>query len=222
MGLALRRTVHAPFVMNKLRWTYRYEADLLTGADDDAVSSWADQSGFGRTLTQATADAQPILKLDILNGHRVVRFDGGDDRMTAVVPALAQPYVFVIAGIVRSTPVSANGFFASFSTANATVTTGGLAAISGGTSLTGPAVSSAPIVFSGLYTGATSRVRVNGAETIGNANTGATATTVAIGNGFGGTTGLALDAAFLGMLPFQPTGWTWRRLERELRCRFGI
>lgn len=48
-------------------------------ADGDPVGAWDDQSGNGRNATQATASKRGTLKLGIVNGRQVVRFDGTDD-----------------------------------------------------------------------------------------------------------------------------------------------
>jgi hypothetical protein len=48
-------------------------------ADADVVGAWADQSGSGNNVTQATADKKPLLKLNIQNGLPVIRFDVTND-----------------------------------------------------------------------------------------------------------------------------------------------
>jgi hypothetical protein len=50
-------------------------------ADTDPVGGWADQSGAGTHLSQATAGARPLLKLAIKNGLPVLRFDGSNDTL---------------------------------------------------------------------------------------------------------------------------------------------
>lgn len=60
-------------------WLY---ADAITGlSDDDAVGTWADQSGNGNDATQGTAGQKPLYKTNIQNSLPVVRFDGTDDVM---------------------------------------------------------------------------------------------------------------------------------------------
>lgn len=75
-----------------------YKADDLTGVlnDADPVSTWTDQSGAGRNLTQA-GGSRPIYKASILNGHAVIRFDGSDDRLhyTAVAAPDVKGYCIV-------------------------------------------------------------------------------------------------------------------------------
>lgn len=64
--------------------------------DGDAVGSWAGQGASPFTVTQATAGKKPLLKLAVQNGLPVIRFDGVDDGLKAVV-ALSQPMTVFIA-----------------------------------------------------------------------------------------------------------------------------
>lgn len=57
------------------------KADNLAGGEGSAVSSWTDAKGsdsFNGNLSQGTAEAQPRIRANALNGHKVVEFDGGD------------------------------------------------------------------------------------------------------------------------------------------------
>ncbi len=54
-----------------------YEADALSEADGDSITTWTDSSGLGNSATQATGAQKPIKK--IISGNHVVRFDGVDD-----------------------------------------------------------------------------------------------------------------------------------------------
>jgi hypothetical protein len=56
-----------------------YKADSISGSDGDSVSAWADSSGNGNDLSQATSFLQPSLQTNELNGKSVVRFDGSTD-----------------------------------------------------------------------------------------------------------------------------------------------
>lgn len=55
------------------------DASQLSLSDNDAVSSWTDESGNGRHATQGTGGNQPIFKTGIVNSLPVIRFDGTDD-----------------------------------------------------------------------------------------------------------------------------------------------
>lgn len=48
-------------------------------ADGDPIGAWEDLSGNGNHATQSTAAAKPTLKLGVMNGQPVIRFDGVDD-----------------------------------------------------------------------------------------------------------------------------------------------
>lgn len=57
-------------------------------ADADPVGAWDDASGNGNHVTQATSTKRPTLKLSILNGKPVTRFDGADDALSLTGTAL--------------------------------------------------------------------------------------------------------------------------------------
>jgi hypothetical protein len=56
-------------------------ADLGVTLNAGNVSAWADQSGLGNDVTQATAADQPLLVASAQNGRPGVRFDGVDDSL---------------------------------------------------------------------------------------------------------------------------------------------
>src|SRR5690606_16469989 len=71
------------------------DASDLTSAG--ALSSWADKSGAGNTVTQATSGSQPVVVLDELNGLPVVRFDGENDRLsTSLSTTSPEPITYLI------------------------------------------------------------------------------------------------------------------------------
>src|SRR5687767_8135189 len=73
-----KKTFSPSQVANLIAW---YRADDIADVDGTAVSAWADQSGNNNNLVQGTAANQPLIKHNILNGHKVVRFDGSNDFM---------------------------------------------------------------------------------------------------------------------------------------------
>lgn len=221
MGLALRRTVHAPFVLNSLRWSARYEADLQAGADNDAVSSWTDQSGYGRNATQGTGTRQPTLQTAELNGHNVVSFDGTDDFLTTAIPATNQPYTVVLVGTVRELPGGSAYALVHTGGGQMQMTTAPAYIWNAGTSLTDGAGTITPSVHVAVANGTASRLRINSTDVSGNAGTGAT-TTTAIAASAGGSLPSKLDAAFAGFIPAAVRGRSFIRLVRELRCRFEV
>jgi hypothetical protein len=54
---------------------------VRAGVSQPKVSAWADQSGLGNDVTQATAAAQPLLVPSAQNGRPGVQFDGVDDSL---------------------------------------------------------------------------------------------------------------------------------------------
>jgi hypothetical protein len=71
-------------------------------ADDTAgggasVSSWAGAWGTGTTLSQGTGTRQPTSQSSVINGHKVVRFDGSSDVMSAGLTQAQPLTIFVIA-----------------------------------------------------------------------------------------------------------------------------
>ena len=56
-------------------------ADTLGLADNDAVGTWPDESGFGNDAVQSTGSLKPLFRTGIQNGLPIVRFDGTDDEM---------------------------------------------------------------------------------------------------------------------------------------------
>jgi len=60
--------------------------------DTDPVGMWQDRSGNAHNATQSTDNARPALKLTIVNGLPVLRFDGSDDCLTLGNPATLQMF----------------------------------------------------------------------------------------------------------------------------------
>lgn len=59
------------------------KADAITGlVDNDPVATWNDSSGGANDATQGIASNRPIYKVNIVNGHPVVRFDAVNDGMS--------------------------------------------------------------------------------------------------------------------------------------------
>lgn len=74
------------------------KADAITGlADGEAVASWADSSGNGKSAANATGAEQPTYQTGEINGLPVVRFDGTDDDLTITGHGLTKPCsIFVV------------------------------------------------------------------------------------------------------------------------------
>lgn len=85
----LKLTSDGPFWQDSARTTPAV-------ADGDPIGAWDDTSGNNRHALQATAGKRPLLKLGIVNGKPVVRFDGTDDTLVStIVAAAAQTVVLV-------------------------------------------------------------------------------------------------------------------------------
>lgn len=91
-------------------------------ADTNPVGGWTDLSGLGRTFTQGTAGSRPLLKLNILGGRPVLRFDGVDDFIAATIPASAAATIWVVAQ-KRSAPAAGAQSLLSFGATTNTVET---------------------------------------------------------------------------------------------------
>ncbi|MDQ3106307.1 MAG: LamG domain-containing protein [Actinomycetota bacterium] len=83
------------------------KADAITPvADGTAVATWADSSGNGRDVTQATGGKQPLYKVAVpgLGGKPALRFDGTDDTLVNAATGLTAGTAWTVAvvGINRS------------------------------------------------------------------------------------------------------------------------
>jgi len=67
-------------ILGSLAWWYRADLGITLGT---GVSAWADQSGNGVNLAQATGAAQPAFIASAINGQPAVRADGVDDVLSA-------------------------------------------------------------------------------------------------------------------------------------------
>mgnify|MGYP001582536698 CR=1 FL=1 len=81
MYSVVRRPLFTSFspsdVANLAFW---FKADQITGLNDgDTLTTWNDQSGNSRNVTQGTSTKRPTYKTAILNGLPILRFDGADD-----------------------------------------------------------------------------------------------------------------------------------------------
>lgn len=71
-------------------------ADLrVTDAGGGAVSTWADLSGNGRDLTEATN--RPSISAAAINGKNAISFDGSNDRLVSANFTVSAPFtVFIV------------------------------------------------------------------------------------------------------------------------------
>lgn len=141
--------------------------------DGTAVSSWPDESGNGRSATQATATSQPLYRATGvgLNSKPAVDFDGTDDwlRTAAFAVELSQPNTLVVVAI-RDTGTDPN-FVDGLTDAkrNQLGVRSGSFEMYAGAVVNGPASDTIAHVFIAEYNGASSKFKVDGTETTGNA-----------------------------------------------------
>jgi hypothetical protein len=87
------RGLFLPVTANLAAW-YQAEKGITIGT---GVSAWADQSGNGNTLTQATGANQPAYSATGgSNGTAMVTFDGSNDTMSTAGFTLAQPNTYYL------------------------------------------------------------------------------------------------------------------------------
>lgn len=80
-------------------------ADLgVTKDGSDLVATWADQSGNGRDLTEATN--KPLWVASLISGQPAIRFDGTNDKLITPDFSLSQPYHFFMVLRVLSAPAN--------------------------------------------------------------------------------------------------------------------
>lgn len=85
-------------------------------SDADVIGAWADQSGNGNDVLQATTVDKPTLRLSVTNGRSVIRFDGVTDFLSFadVFSSLVAAEIFVIIKIDADPPgdVAQSGLWA--------------------------------------------------------------------------------------------------------------
>lgn len=155
-----------------------WKADAISALNDnDPVTTWTDSSAAAHDLSTVTASFKPLYKTAILNGLPVVRFDGSNDRLTTASFTLNQPATYFAVVQYRvawsaNTPII-DGLSAQFSQYlfRSSSTVMGLYA---GTN--GPTVTTTPQaahVYSAVFNGASSLLRVDGGtDSTGNPSTG--------------------------------------------------
>lgn len=204
-----------------------FKADAITGKNDgDAISQWNDSSTNTRHVAQATGANQPLYKTGIINGLPAVRFDGVNDRLSSSSFLLAQPWTCFVVGVCRGLTtgrVFVDGLGASNRGALYLAATTHAASLFAGTVLTGPVVTHlSPHVYSGLFNGASSAVRVDGGTaTVGNANTNSPSL-LNLGTAYDGTLPADIDMAECIVYSANLSTADRQRVERYLGSKYGI
>lgn len=156
------------------------------------VSAWADQSGLGNTLAQATGSLQPSIANNVIASKPALTFDGVDDFLT-VAFALTQPTsVFVVmrpnALVVGRTYVDGGAGANTMAIAHAQVTPNRLR-MNAGNSLTGASAMASGTwgITTAIFNGVSSVLATaDNADLTGDAGLGAGAG-ITLGAQFGGT-----------------------------------
>lgn len=81
-----------------------YDAASVVLNDGDAVATWIARAG--KNPVQATTAKQPVYKTNIQNGLPIVRFDGTDDYMSIVNPALGATALSVFAVFAKADTIA--------------------------------------------------------------------------------------------------------------------
>lgn len=82
------------------------DATTVAAADADPVGGWLNQVTGITYATQSTADKRPVLKLNILTGKSVIRFDGADggDSLEAAAIGTGIGATLFVVGVRRGVP----------------------------------------------------------------------------------------------------------------------
>lgn len=129
--------------------------------DGDPVGCADDAFNLGNNLIQATLAKRPLLKLGILNGHPVIRFDGVDDFLARAALVIPQPFTVVV--VASSTSAATFRMLVGSTAVQLFLNTTHHMVVFAGTSVTSATVDDgAPHVFTAIYNGATSSLFVDG------------------------------------------------------------
>lgn len=120
-GISAKRRPGTTQTLQTANMAFRLKADDIVAASG-AISAWPESSGNGHPApSQATAGAQPTVVSGVLNGHKVVRFDGGDFlSLSGTALALAQNRGALSIFIVYNYPTTAAGTKTIFSLSSGT------------------------------------------------------------------------------------------------------
>lgn len=195
-SLSLRRhATNSPFSPTQIAGLKLWlKASTINLTDGTAVSSWADSSGLGNNVSQATGAQQPIYKTGIVNGKPIVRFDGVNDLLSGSDLGLSQP--FTVCCVVKA---SSGGIFQDIvdqGVPSATVHNSNNFAMYAGNTVDGSTnIIGAFHTFIGIYNGASSTGYTNGNSDI-SGDVGAFNTSgLTIGNNAGATSSFTGDIA---------------------------
>lgn len=156
------------------------DAQTLGLSDNDAVTSFTDLTGNGHHFTDLSGTKPaPTFKINIHNGHPVVRFDGTDDILYTDAVTFSQPFTFGL--FVRQSSQTAAFAFESYISglsANPSISAQNLGTFCWGYYAGTTDISSSVTQDTNFHSiivkfdGASSFIRVDGTETTGNGGAG--------------------------------------------------
>lgn len=168
--LAPVAAVSGPPVAGYAGW---WHADSMSLSDGASVTTWADSSGNGKTLTSGAGS--PVFKVNIQNGKPALLFNGTSSMMTAPL-SLTQPYThFLVAktvGTINNNYIidgasNNQGLFAFFTPSFVRMYSGSIFDVTA-------AIDNVVLVATILFNGSSSVFGLNGTETTGDAGAGST------------------------------------------------
>lgn len=204
----------------------RYVSTLgITKDGSDLVATWADQSGNGRDLTQATGASKPLWVASQFNGQPILRFDGSDDYMQSTSFSATQP---VHAFFVFKTTMTTGGryMYSGSTVANHAVVTTGTATqvqlLATGVCLITP-TSGAVGVLEAFWSGASSYTKYNaGSAVTGNAGTTGVSGGFLLGAAWDASSKYAMDIAELVICSAEITSTDYTALKAYFNATYGL
>jgi len=155
----------------------------ITVADDDAevVGRWEDLTANADHVNQTTAANKPILKLNIIYGHPVIRFDGSNDTLIGTYTnggSMSQPITVFAVAVLSATADTVKHLIDGTATGHRPILrqsdegAAGLWGIAAATSVVGGASDTNWNIWTALFNGASSQLWLNGvSELTGDAGT---------------------------------------------------
>jgi hypothetical protein len=207
---------------------YRGDRGITLNIDGGHVVTWADQSGHGNDLTQATAIKQPSYITGAVNGHPALRFDGSAQFLQTAAFTLNQP--FTVALVLKMITVGASlahDAVMDGNTAGSTTfgvdTTPRTVAYAGSTVLDPVAEANGSYArIVAIYDGASSALRVAGAVTASGAIGANNAGGLTLGALADGTRPTNIECAELLAYSHHLTASELAALERSLQKRYAL
>lgn len=208
-----------------------YDAASITANDGDRISTWTDTSGNGHDLTQATADKQPAYVADAINGKPGLRFANsrGDALLSDVFAAMPEPATVLMVVVTPETTPAATQYLLEGSSGTARrgffLTSSRRPGLAGEVTLPeqpGILADGSPFILSGVFDGAASRIRINGASWAQDIADGQSPTRLTVGGRWDTTQGWDGIISAIVVYNRELTEGQLRRAEENLAERYGL